>query len=284
MSNTKAILPNSVETKVSTYDRTSAWLVAAIVVLGSLAAILAVTLMQPAAVDFVICPPDPVDPVDQNGGVNQIVWIEAGADRPDAAESATDEATLDSVTDAVSSVMATIAARSNGANGVFGDNDGVGTDSRQPGPVGTPGDDLQRWKTLYDLRDIDSYSRMLRSLGIELGVVSKRTNTIWRISEPGDVNRVLETSRSEQNEAIYFTTDSRRIRKWDQRLVRQAGVELDEVILVHFFPAELVATMQRAEIAAIPEGKTIESIAETEFETVEVNGVIEIRVKSVTLK
>ena len=132
------------------------------------------------------------------------------------------------------------------ANGKLGN--GVGTDpgfGRDPRTTPTSGLAAPRWSVVQKANDLESYQQKLDFFGIEIGAVHKTQDQVWRIAKLSTEKTVTESTRSAEAKTRYFVSQKKRLQQWDRQMIANAGVDLKDVIAVHFYPDKLVATMQQ---------------------------------------
>ena len=127
--------------------------------------------------------------------------------------------------------------------GIAGDSDGLGTGTgRTPGPQASA---APNWSVIQEASDLESYQRKLDYFGIEIGAVHKSNDKIWRIANLSGEKAITESSRSAESKRRYFVNQRKRLLQWDRQTIAQAGVDLQDMIAVHFYPDELIAHMQQ---------------------------------------
>ena len=132
------------------------------------------------------------------------------------------------------------------ANGILGN--GVGTDpgfGRDPRTIPTSGLVAPRWSVVQKANDLESYQQKLDFFGIEIGAVHKTQDQVWRIAKLSTEKTVTESTRSAEAKTRYFVSQKKRLPQWDRQMIANAGVDVKDVIAVHFYPDKLVATMQQ---------------------------------------
>lgn len=146
---------------------------------------------------------------------------------------------------------------------------GVG-DSRPPGPLGE-GDEIiprgERWEIRYNSNNIATYAEQLDSFQIELGALgggqkqvdyalNLRKSPPDRRQGPGDAEKRLYMLWTEGN-----------LRRFDQQLLRAAGVNTTGRIIVQFYPKSIENTLATIELAyAKANGKSsVKQIQQTVF-------------------
>ena len=227
------------ETKVSSYDVLSGFLVATLLIVGFLTTILAMIWVTST---FNYDTPAGYELVEQAG--------EDGDDKPegfedDAFDPGVDDfpevetpqlaQALEAVTDAVSSVKATLAKRTGDA-AVSGAGGGYG--SRQGGPSGSSDGTIpeyKRWKINYKAGDIETYKKQLSFWDIEIGVLRLDNDDVFRVSDPAGAAKVVKSNRNSEGESLYFSHIKPLMMRWDQTIARQAGVNTDDVNMIQFY-------------------------------------------------
>lgn len=227
------------ETTVSGYDRLSAILVASISIIGFMTTIL-----------FLIWLTTDVD----YSGKTQLAEIteigDTGDEKPegfedDAFEPGVEEfpevetpqlaQSIEAVTDAVSSVRAN-SEKVSGDAAKMGKGKGFG--AREGGPGGGGGKGLpefKRWKINYEAADIDTYKKQLSFFGIDIGVVRRDNDDVYRISDPAGKAEVIKSSRANEK-SLYFAHIKKRMMRWDEAIAAAAGVDSKDANLIQFYP------------------------------------------------
>ncbi len=269
MSDSPTIRPRpdlNVETKVSSYDLLNAILVASILIVGFLVATLFLIWLttafdfskQRAAVALEVSeagdekPEGVADDVEEPG-VEEFPEVET----PQLANA------LEAVSDAVSSVRASLEKRSGDAAQM---GRGKGFGSREGGP-GTGGDGIpeyKRWIINYESENLETYAMQLTHFDIDVGVIHSTTNEIWRIHEVGGIPSVIKTNRETENKSLRFMHKKAKMQRWDQTLARRQGVDLADTITCQFYPESTRQIIRNVELAAL-EGtdKTVKDIRNT---------------------
>ena len=257
-----------VETKTSSYDRLNAALVACILLFGFLFSVLFLIWLT-SVFDFSRRAAGPIVVVDEAGdskpeGVADDV-LEPGVEEFPEVEVPQLANALEAVTDAVSSVRASLEKRSGDAAQM---GRGAGYGSRDGGP-GTGGDgvpEYKRWIINYEAEDIGSYSKQLSFFNIDVGIIKQSGNDIWRVSDPGGGSKVIKTDRGRENASLRFQHQKRRLRLWDQTLAKRAGVDLSNTVQCQFYPESTRVIIRQAEAAALAEtGRELKEVKNTIF-------------------
>ncbi len=254
--------------RVSGYDKLSGLLLASIAIFGALFLILLACLWQPPSLP-VIFPPQPgkhlmITELDSND------TLDAGAEFPEV-QPVIDTSVFEQVTDVVTSVKATVAFSKDGSGDVVGKGDGRGVgDGIMPNPAGTP--PHNRWNITYQLSDKETYSAQLRHFKVQLMLVHKSKDFIYRISDVGKSNLVKESDRVSEASTRFFASPNKRMAKWDRSFAHAAITESGEgvsgYIFVHMISDQLFTRLQASEKAHLPMGKTTGDIVKTHFKII----------------
>ena len=254
--------PRMGDLKVSRYDKTNAWLIAGILISGALFLIFAAMLTrQPISSGI----------EGEVGGKNKgLLSVETSeselvdplADAPDLATQVIDASLFDQVTDSVSAVRAGHPGSAIGSGG----SEGVANvDPRELEPPINSDSRSSRWQISYDLNDIDDYTSQLRHFQIELGVVSRQQNDIWRIADPGKTNLVVHSNRAAESDATYFVPIDSAAKRFDRKLAQIAQAGHSDTFMVHFYPQPTVELLDAEELKSLPAGKTLKHVERTLF-------------------
>lgn len=262
------------ETQVSCYDQVSGWLKASIIVFGVLLLTLLTMLLREKTLARSIFPPPPGETTKyQPALMPGDELVDPGMEAPEL------QTELINLEQFDPQVLGTAISHALGKKPGKGDKG----DERTPGPCPPPGkkDIAKRWQINYELSDFKTYTAQLRHFNIDMGLVSRTTNAIWRINDPGDANTIIESNRENERLSQYFVGGklmpapensgiANRRQRWDQRIVAESKISLpgsedENVILVQFYPPETVDQLLALEANAIPKGKSIEDIKKTCF-------------------
>ena len=263
----------SVETKASRYDRLNAVLIAFITLFGFLFAVLFLIWLT-SVFDFSRRVAGPLVVANEPGdskpeGVADDI-LEPGVEEFPETEVPQLANALEAVTDAVSSVRASLEKRSGDA-AVMGAGRGYG--SREGGP-GTGGDGIpesKRWIINYEAGDINTYAKQLSFFNIDIGVIHQTKNDIWRVNDVGGAASVQKTSRERENKSLRFTHEKIRMRRWDQELCKRAGVDLANTVQAQFYPEATRVIIRGVEAAALEgTGRTLNQVKNTILKVVPV--------------
>lgn len=181
--------------------------------------------------------------------------------------------TLEAVTDAVTSVAATLdSIDSNAQLSIAGSARG---DSRPPGPLGE-GDDIvprfERWELKFQSKGLQPYAAQLDFYNIELACVGGGVATVDYASSVSSSPKMRSGTSAEENKLtrLYFMwRQEGPLKQFDKQLLEQAGVKTSGRQLLKFIPKELEDRLAQTEMKyAISKGhNTVKEIAKTIFES-----------------
>jgi hypothetical protein len=184
--------------------------------------------------------------------------------------------TIAAVTDAISSVAATLDTMDTNASA---STTGTGSgDSRPPGPEGE-GEDIvprfERWQLEFSAKDMKSYASQLDYYKIELGAIGGGVTGVDYASNLSGSPKARREPDGEKEKRIYFMfTTASPLQKFDQQLLQQAGVKVAGRIQVKFISDDLQNQLAHVELAyAKTKGHTtINTVAKTVFESKPTSG------------
>lgn len=227
------------DTTVSSYDRLSAILVACITIIGFMTTILFLIWLT-TDVDY--SAPTQLADITEIGdtGDEKPEGFEDDAFEPGVEEFPEVETpqlaqSIEAVTDAVSSVRAN-SEKVSGDAAQMGKGKGFG--AREGGPGGGGGEGLpefKRWKINYEASDIATYKKQLSFFGIDIGVVRRDNDDVFRISDPAGKMEVVKSSRANEK-SLYFAHIKKRMMRWDEAIAASAGVDSNNANLIQFYP------------------------------------------------
>ena len=262
-----------VETTASSYDAVNAFLISSILIVGTLVSILFMMwltmLFNDRSRDSTVFIPDPSFGNEKPEGFEDDIF-EPGVEEFPEVETPQLADAIEAITEAVSSVEANLEAR-DGDAAEMGKGRGFG--SREGGPgtgnfKGVP--EHQRWKIEYDTANITEYASQLSFFEIDIGVISKTSNDVVRIADPGDSPQVIESNRETENKSLYFIHEKQRLQRWDESLARKNGVDLENRFTVQFYPESTRAILRQVEGQYLAqEGKVVGQVRRTRFKVVE---------------
>ena len=155
-----------------------------------------------------------------------------------------DSKPLEQAVEQVGSVVAKLSlTKGLGGDGVLDGFGGDGVDPRET--VQAKGGFT--WSVKLAAEDFDQYQRKLDFFGIEIGVVHKTRDDIWRVSNLSAESKVSKSNRAAEASSHRFQNRNRRLRHWDFRIAQNAGLDVNDalVLVVHFYSPELIERMQQ---------------------------------------
>ena len=261
------------EVIVTGYDRVSAFLVAAILIVGFLVGMLFLIWVT-SIWDFSRRAPVQLIAVQPAGdskpeGYEDDV-LEPGVEEFPEIDKPQLKDALEAVTDAVSSVKAALEKR-DGDAALMGAGRGFG--SRDGGPGNGNGNVLpehKRWKIEYEASDVNTYARQLDFFNLEIGVVFKNNNNIERTRNFSGAPQKSVSSRKAENKTLRFEHEKARLRRWDKQLASRAGADSNGAITVQFYPESTRAIIRQVELQHLQQtgGRTLEQVRRTFFKIV----------------
>jgi len=198
-----------------------------------------------------------------------------GAEEVEALAEPTMQDTIAAVTDAVSSVAASLdTTNTNSASSTQGTGKG---DSRPPGPMGE-GEDIvprsERWQLNFSAKSLAGYSEQLDFYKIELAAIGGTIQGVDYASQLSGTPKIRHGD-SETEKRLYFmwTTESP-LKRFDQQLLQKAGIPLSGRQMLKFLePAfeNLLANIE-LEFSTKAGHPSVTEIAKTVFESKSVEG------------
>lgn len=258
----------NVETKASSFDQLNSALVACIMLFGFLFTVLFLIWLT-TVFDFSRRAAGPIPIANEPGdskpeGVADDV-LEPGVEEFPEVEVPQLANALEAVTDAVSSVKASLEKRSGDA-AVMGAGRGYGSREGGPGSGGDGIPEYKRWIINYESEDISTYADMLSHFDIDIGVVHQTKDDIWRVKDVAKGGKVVHTNREGEGKSLYFMHKKMKMQRWDQELCRRAGVDLGNTIQCQFYPEPTRQLIRVAEAEALQgTGKTLNQVKNTIF-------------------
>lgn len=180
--------------------------------------------------------------------------------------------TIEAVTDAVSTVAASLVTSDTQAVSTT-QGTGMG-DSRPPGPAGEGADIIprfERWQLNFTARDMRAYAQQLDFYKIELGAIGGSIQGVdvaknLAAGQP-QTYRIVDT---ESEKRLYFMWNSPSpLMQFDRQLLQQASVNLSNRQMLKFIPKELENELAQIEIQySTSKGyPSVTQIAKTIFES-----------------
>jgi hypothetical protein len=223
-------------------------------------------------------PPRPIEPIIENpaGRGENPEGFERDFEPPGAEEveelmEPTLQDTIEAVTDAVSTVAASLVTTDTAATATTS---GTGAgDSRPPGPEGE-GEDIiprfERWQLEFSASNVRGYATQLDFYKIELGAVGGSIQGIdaaKNLAGSPNTYRIVDTTAEKR---LYFmwTTPSP-LMQFDRQLLQQAGVQLPNRQMLKFIPNDLENELAHMELEyAKSKGyNSVTQLAKTVFES-----------------
>ena len=192
-----------------------------------------------------------------------------GAEEADFLNEPTLAESLEAVTDAVTSVAATMDNVDTDANAsAVGSGRG---DSRPPGPLGE-GEDIvsrfERWELKFLAKDVKTYASQLDHYKIELGCIGKSKLVDYAFGFAGAPQK--RSGKGSEEKRLYFMwRQEGPLVAFDRQLLGQAGVQTQGRQLLKFIPKDLEDRLYQTEMKyAISKGHSkVREIAKTVFES-----------------
>ena len=254
------------DTKVSGYDQLSAILIAMITIIGFMTTIL-----------FLIWLTTDVDYTAPTQGVDITEIGDPGDEKPegfedDAFEPGVEEfpevdvpqlaQSIEAVTDAVSSVRAN-SEKVSGDAAQMGKGKGFGAREGGPGGGGEGIPEFKRWKINYEADDIEVYKKQLSFFGIDIGVIRRDSDDVYRIDDPGGKLQIVKSSR-EKEKSLYFAHIKKRMLRWDEAIANSAGVNTVGANLIQFYPEKARSRIRAQEAKFLDkDGRKLSDIRQT---------------------
>lgn len=228
-------------------------------------------------------PPRPLAPIIENpaGRGENAEGFERDFEPPGAEEveelmEPTLQDTIEAVTDAVSSVAASLDTMNTNASASTAGT-GMG-DSRPPGPEGE-GEDIiprfERWQLEFSAKDVKTYAAQLDFYKIELAAIGGGVRGVDYAFNLASSPKSRHSDDSESEKRLYFmfTTPSP-LQKYDLQLLQQAGVKVAGRNQMKFISPELENQLAHIELeyAKSKGHPTINTVAKTIFESKPASG------------
>jgi len=230
-----------VELRVSAYDNVASLLVSLIILIGIAVAIMFVIWLTTTLVfRQKSVPVKLIENIAGRGdhaeGFERDLEAPGLEEMPELAEPQL-EASLEAVTDAVSSVAASMDVL-NTASTVTGKGEGGMGDSRPPGPLGE-GENIiprwERWEIRWASNSVSAYARQLDFFKIELAAAAVTRN----VDYASNLVRPRPTRRSgppTEEKRLYMTWRAGNLEAFDRSLLARAGIPTQNRLVMQFFP------------------------------------------------
>ena len=161
---------------------------------------------------------------------------------------------------------------------------GRGLGSRDGGGGGGGGRGYERWAIEYESENVKVYLQQLAGFGIQIGAVNKVRDEILLLLDLDSQPQSRPVKRSEEKR-IYFVHAQSKLKFWDMRFAKKAGVDTTGKIMVQFYPPETTQVLAQLELdEANRRGLKVEQIRRTVFKVRPVGGGFEYYVADVLQK
>ena len=241
----------SADLRVSAYDRVSASMVAALILVGFVVLVLFLLWLTMRA--YAHQESRPVEIIDELSGRGDHTMGSAHDLEPPGVEDLP-ELTEQKLTDA-SEILTNVASNVQGALEVLegaeeqlGKGSGAG-DNRAVGPGGDGPDVVppwNRWQIQFTDTSVALYAQQLDHFGIELGAIGKG-GTVHYAFHFTDTSPKKRIGRTENESRLYMSWRSGRLKDADRSLLANAGVDTTGRILLQFYPKQTEQMLARAE-------------------------------------
>lgn len=260
--------------RTSKFDAVSSLFLALVLFLGAFVFMLFIawlTMRMPVRVK-------PIEPIIENaaGRADNAEGFERDFEPPGAEEveeltEPTLQDTIEAVTDAVSSVAASLdTMNTNASASTAGSGKG---DSRPPGPEGE-GEDIvprfERWQLNFTAKNLKGYSQQLDFYQIELGAIGGTQGVDYASNlSTSPKSRHDDDSQAEKRLYFMWTTNSP-LKNYDIQLLGQAGITTGGRQIIKFIPKDLENILAHTELeyAASKGHPSVTEIAKTIFQSV----------------
>ena len=115
-----------------------------------------------------------------------------------------------------------------------------------PGDGGVPAE--QRWSIVYNPGQTgEEYARQLDSIGVELAVVSG-ANQLAFVSRFSDPRPTVRYGSGQGDDRLYFLWQGRGRKASDVALLKKAGIDVGEGVVMQFYPKGVERTLSELEV------------------------------------
>jgi hypothetical protein len=254
--------------RVSGYDRAASTMISLLILLGALVLVLiSLAVTQRLATVEATVPVEYVE--DARGREDHAIGLQRDLEPPGAEESMTlaepqFEPTLQAVTDAVSSLAASLASVEGDVVTTRG-RSGMG-DDRLSGPMELDHDTIprsERWQIQYPSGNLRQYARILDFFKIELGVVGggrKEVEYAVNLSS----RPAKRSGAPDKEDRLYMTWRGGEMKQADAELMGQAGINVSNSVQMQFLPADTENLLAAVERTAMGQ-RTLKGVQKTVF-------------------
>ena len=256
--------------KVSAYDKASSLLIALILMTGFFVVMLFLVWLTTVLVFTNKSVPVMLVEEPAGRGANAEGYArdlaDPGIEELEELETPQLEATLEAVTDAVTSVAASLDSLHTDAT-VSGKGSGLG-DSRNAGPGGD-GEDIiprwERWQIRYASDNINKYAQQLDFFGIELGAAGGGHD---KLDYASNFSRGIKkrSGSGEAEKRLYMTWTKGKLQAMDRALLQRANIPVARRVTLQFYPPKTendLALLEKARYDA--DGKSVRDVRKTIF-------------------
>lgn len=255
MSNPSVQTPKNFEAlRTHAVDRVSSMLMALVIVVG-----IAVVVMGAIFLSRLdLADPEPIEllPEDEQAagrGENAAGFARdfapPGLDEVQELTEPTLEQTLESVTDAITSISASLDTVESLA---LETSQGSGRgDSRPPGPMGEGANIIsraERWELKFTARNLKAYAAQLDFFNIELGAIGGNVAQVDYVSQVSGTPKRRAGDGAAEKRLYFLWRQDGPLQQYDAQLMRQAGVNTNGRQIIKFLTPELetqLATLEK---------------------------------------
>ena len=179
------------------------------------------------------------------------------------------EVAMEAMTEAVSSVAAAMDSVSMPSDATSKGEGGMG-DNRPPGPLGE-GDNIiprwERWEIRFESSSESAYARQLDAFKIELGAAGGGKKNVDYARNLTKGKPDTSSGPGDKEKRLYMTWRGGSLQRFDQNLLRKAGVNITNRLLMQFYPEEVEDRLAWIEKEhADKQNKTVPEYLRTVFE------------------
>ncbi len=243
--------------RVSAYDNVASLLIALLILIGF--AVLLLFIVWLTGRLLFSKAPIPVELLEYAGRGDHAAGFERDPEEPGMEEmeelmEPQIEATLEAVTDVVSSQAAAFDAIEMSA-AASSKGSGMG-DSRPPGPLGEGVEDVippwERWEIRFSTAGIDIYARQLDHFEIELGAIGGGSANVDYAFQLAGSSPKKRSGKPEEEKRIFMTWEkgASPLAAFDRQLVGRAGIKTDRRSILQFYPKKTEQLLQNVEFQA----------------------------------
>lgn len=252
-------------TFVSTYERVHAGLVAGVTVFASISLILLFVIYQAKQIQRIErWRPDPLP----DGQLTNTNW-EIAVDIQDFSDDLIPELQKSQFTDVeIPKQFSDFISNKGGVRDASGA-DGLGPQKWDPRKIPTPTpyqDETDHWDLNFQAGTLQEYVELLQAMDVELAAVDIDGENIVYVKWFDGQMQVRSGKRDVENR-VFFSHTRLQMKGWDQRLLRQAGVQTVEAKLpLQFYPAQFLETLEDLENMKLSaEGRKEADVKRTSF-------------------